>query len=299
MLVRKEGDSTSPGVTQARLLARGCQPQQNISQNSGGNMDEKDLISVVEKLPLEKIYVDLLQPGFKQVGKALETVLGLGNTCLLPIQMFNKKTEALFITHIQKYQKKMASIHEDKVVPAIPELAVPIIDHFTYVSDEVLSDLYENLLVSASSMDTVGFAHPGFIRVIEQLSPDEAKLLLYFRDTDFALWAYWDVTTMADGERVRFGVPYRVLAPESLTFPDNMEVYLANLQGLGLLQRIDQNELNRSLQRRIFLQNLQTEINDAFERAGGNSTFSSGKYVSDGAALTAYGSMFLKACTSK
>lgn len=34
---------------------------------------------------LETVYADLAQSGTRQVGQALETVLGLGNTALLPL----------------------------------------------------------------------------------------------------------------------------------------------------------------------------------------------------------------------
>lgn len=41
-----------------------------------------------------EVYGDLAKPGVQQVGKALETVLGLGNTILWPLALANARARA-------------------------------------------------------------------------------------------------------------------------------------------------------------------------------------------------------------
>lgn len=43
---------------------------------------------------LQEIYGDVLQPGAKQAGKALGTIIGLGNTFLCPLVMLNEISNA-------------------------------------------------------------------------------------------------------------------------------------------------------------------------------------------------------------
>lgn len=131
------------------------------------------------KLPalLPEIYGDLLKPGVKQVGRALETVVGLGNTILWPIAWANERSRIALERNLEKYREEIKHLPEEKVVSVTPEIGVPIAEKLSYVTNEELSDLYVNLLAKASCVDTARFAHPSFVNVINNLSPDEAVLL--------------------------------------------------------------------------------------------------------------------------
>ena len=52
--------------------------------------------AVSDEKVLRLFYHDFAQPGVRQVGKALSTVLGLGNTALLPVKLVNDKALALY-----------------------------------------------------------------------------------------------------------------------------------------------------------------------------------------------------------
>jgi len=65
----------------------------------------------------------------------------------------------------------------DQIVVPKPNVAGPALEALRYTwHEETLSDLYANLL-AASSMDksTADGAHPAFVEIIRQLTPDEAK----------------------------------------------------------------------------------------------------------------------------
>ncbi|MGB1251422.1 MAG: Abi-alpha family protein, partial [Candidatus Promineifilaceae bacterium] len=140
------------------------------------NPNDPDALKALIKL-VELSYNDLLQPAFRQIGSAAGTVLGLCNSALLPIKLLNAKTDAVFKANVRKLEAQVELIPEEKRVQIPPEIGVPILDRLTYVSNETLSDLFVNLLSSASSTDMFSTAHPSFIHVIDKLTPDEARIL--------------------------------------------------------------------------------------------------------------------------
>jgi len=134
------------------------------------------------KIPglLVEIYGDLAKPGVQQVGKALGTVFGLGNTILWPIHLANERSRLYLERNLQDYRARLENLPEEKVVPVAPEIGVPIAEKLTYVRDMKLADMYVTLLTKASNVDTVADAHPSFVNIINNLSPDEAQLLEVF-----------------------------------------------------------------------------------------------------------------------
>jgi hypothetical protein len=190
------------------------------------------------KIPglLVEVYGDLARPGVKQVGKALETIIGLGNTILWPIALVNEKSRVALESNLKRYSEKMASVSEEKVVGVAPEIGVPIAEKLTYVADKRLSALYVNLLAKASNLDTVGEAHPSFVGIINNLSPDEALLLESFLTSPVIPFVSAKVS-----EHPKEGFAHLCDAvidraiTGNLTFPENLEAYLANLVGLGII----------------------------------------------------------------
>ncbi|MED5620922.1 DUF4393 domain-containing protein [Ideonella sp. BN130291] len=185
---------------------------------------------------LVEIYGDLARPGVKQVGRALETVIGLGNTVLWPVAWANERTRIALEKNLEKYRERMNAVPEEKTVGVAPEIGVPIAEKLAYVRDEKLSDLYVKLLATASNVETLGNAHPSFVNVINNLSPDEAHLLEYFVNRRDLPFVRATAARASDGSHNVLGGP---LVPqdalEGLVFPGNIDSYLSNLDGLGLL----------------------------------------------------------------
>ncbi len=146
---------------------------------------EESLAVVKEALQvpgvLKEIYADILKPGFSQVGKALGTILGLGNTVLLPVYILNERARLVVENNLEKYRESLKDVPESEIVPVRPEVGVPILEKLMYVTDDELSNLYINLLSKASTAQTAGMAHPSFVHIINCLSPDEAILLKTIR----------------------------------------------------------------------------------------------------------------------
>ena len=190
------------------------------------------------KIPglLIEIYGDIAKPGVKQVGKALETTLGLGNTILWPITWANERSRIYLERNLEKYREELSSVPEDKVTAVVPELGVPIAEKLAYVSDDKLSSLYIKLLAKASNIDTLSIAHPSFVNVIDNLSPDEAKMLELFKygvriPIITALWVNKnDKSFIVKGD---FIMPNKYI--ENIDFPENIDSYTNHLASMGLV----------------------------------------------------------------
>lgn len=65
-------------------------------------------------------------------------------------------------------------------VAAKLSVAVPLIEEAGKVDDEDLSDLFAHLLATSMDPEMQEIAHPAFIRIIRDLSPDEARLFRSF-----------------------------------------------------------------------------------------------------------------------
>lgn len=186
---------------------------------------------------LVEIYGDLAKPGVKQAGRALETVVGLGNTVLWPIAWANERSRIALEKNLEKYRIEMEKVPNEKVIGIAPEIGVPVAEKLSYVMDERLSNLYVKLLATASSQETLENAHPSFVNVINNLSPDEAHLLEYFVSTSAMPFVIAKAVRSESGAHSRISgpiVPAEALA--GLTFPLNVDAYLSNLAGLGLLE---------------------------------------------------------------
>ena len=183
---------------------------------------------------LVEIYGDMAKPGVQQVGKALGTVFGLGNTALWPIHWANERSRIYLEKNLENYRLHLEHVPEEKIIEVAPEIGVPIAEKLAYVRDEKLADMYVTLLAKASNVDLVSEAHPSFVNVINNLSPDEAQLLEFFvtgSDLPFVTAKWWS------SSKYRFAGDL-LISPDltnSLLYPQNIPAYLSNLAGLGLV----------------------------------------------------------------
>jgi hypothetical protein len=245
---------------------------------------------------LNDIYGDLLKPGVKQVGKALETVIGLGNTILWPFALVNERSRIALEKNLEKYRRQMESVTEDKTVPVPPELGVPIAEKLTYVSDEQLSDMYINLLAKASSSNTAKFAHPSFVNVINSLCPDEALLLKEIRELENVAFLMAQLRKRVTHEwRPINDMLLELKCIQKLSFPNNVSAYISNFEGLGLIRvRRDVSLARPDLYERLEQTYRPSVDAIPFDRATYELVFVRGKLET-----TTFGQLFMNACLTK
>jgi hypothetical protein len=199
---------------------------------------------------LTLFYKDLAQPGVRQVGKAIGTVLGLSNVALLSVKLYSETRKMLYVKHLEDLRKQLEGIPEDEIVEVAPELGVPVLENLGKTTNEKLSQLYVNLLANASSIDFVVNTHPRFVSIIENITADEVLILEHLNKITRAAFINismtLDLKTLGDDVRKNlrsdFGVGMlheratMLERTELLSLPDKARFYFQNLEGLGLLR---------------------------------------------------------------
>lgn len=84
-----------------------------------------------------------------------------------------------------------------------------------------------------------GLVHPAFVDILKKLTPDEAKIIQYFKDRDFI--EYLDIRAYIEEEGeggFRTIANHKTLLSDEVNFfmPDNELAYLQNLVCLGILK---------------------------------------------------------------
>ena len=203
-----------------------------IIQSLASTASAKDL--------LVEVYGDLAKPGVSQVGKALGTVVGIGNTILWPIQLLNERAKIALEANLERYREKMASVPIENVSEVAPEIGVPVAEKLSYVSDTELRELYTSLLYKASNTETLSQAHPSFVNILNNLSPDEARLLQQFQkqvgSTPFISAKYTKMASPNERHSLQFIDCHFAMSKETkILFIENLQAYISNLEGLGLI----------------------------------------------------------------
>ncbi|WP_404330355.1 DUF4393 domain-containing protein [Mesobacillus maritimus] len=201
-----------------------------------------DIISPITPI-LKEIYTDLASPAVKKVGMALETVMDFGYTMIFaPLQNVSEKRKLNLQKNMDQYKKKIETIDEHEIAQVPPELGVPILQKLTYIQNDDLVDLFTTLLASASSVKTCSLAHPGFINIINNLTPDEAKILKYLSDNEIENLPFIIIQLQMQVHEKQGNEEFTSrltgfdrMEELNLLFPQNDHLYFDNFMGLGLL----------------------------------------------------------------
>ena len=199
-----------------------------------------DLLNSVIRSPevFLEVYRDLAKPGVQQVGKALGTVLGLGNTVLWPIHLINEKSRLALESNLEKYRVKLAHVSQENICPVAPEIGVPIAEKLSYVTNDIISDMYLELLARASVSHSASVAHPGFVNIIENLSPDEAVLLQTMQHQLDGI-PFIEMRFQMKAEHKWITLHPMILQEKyyaALKYSDNLPAYVSNLEGLAIFE---------------------------------------------------------------
>ncbi|WP_457265813.1 DUF4393 domain-containing protein [Pseudomonas sp. P5_C3] len=209
-----------------------------MGEESAGDNKVKETIDAVTGLvKAVPVYEDLLQPVAKQVGKSLETIGKAINVALAPVGIlvwgYDRCQE--FIS--TKVAERLKDVPPEDIITPKPNVAGPAIEALRYTGhEESLSDMYANLLAAAMDKNTADGAHPAFVEIVKQLTPDEAKLIGYFlKPVPLPL-----LTVRADKDPGRGGYDVAVNVSlfgslASLALPKLVPAYLDNLCRLGLI----------------------------------------------------------------
>ena len=201
-------------------------------------MKGSEIIKTIVESPtiLGQIYTDLASPSVKALGDALGTVLEYGSSILLPLKLKNEKAKATFAHNLEVYKKKLNSIPEEERCEVHPQVGTPIVDKLTYTSSEEIVDMFTSLLASDSDKRTKQNVHPSFVGIIENLSPDEARIIKYFKGKEtIEFCSFRGILNSNGGFLTLLDHVTNILSDVKLMYPNNIGAYVSNLVRLGFL----------------------------------------------------------------
>ena len=138
----------------------------------------KAVKGIAEAVP---IYQDLAQPAVRELGKGLHTAAKTIHIVLAPVKALVWGYEQLEDFLSSKVAEKLSETPQDEIVGPKPHVAGPALEALRYAGhEEALRELYANLLAASMDIKTASMAHPSFVEIIKQLTPDEARLLSHF-----------------------------------------------------------------------------------------------------------------------
>lgn len=99
------------------------------------------------------------------------------DSALTPVIKAKARRDNNLKLFLEDLNKKVNEIPEDKLQEPPLNIVGPALDDVAkfYYDEEYLRKLFANLI--ASSMNKDCYVHPSFIKTIEQLSPDDAKII--------------------------------------------------------------------------------------------------------------------------
>jgi abortive infection alpha-like protein len=194
---------------------------------------------VVEAVP---IYQDVLQPAAKEVGTALQTVAKTIHIVLAPVSGLVWGYEQIKDFVATKVAEKLRDVPPENIATPKPNVAGPALESLRYTGhEETLRDMYANLLAASMDTRTANGAHPAFVEIIRQLTPDEAKITrLFAYDRPFPLLTVrreYKMETATERGGQDLLVHFSMLGYEAgCEYPQLTPAYIDNLCRLGLAE---------------------------------------------------------------
>ena len=165
-------------------------------------LTDSQVTGVAKAVP---VYQVVVQPAAQEVGKALQTLAKTVHIALAPVSALVWGHDQIKEFVSTKVTERLRNVPPENIISPKPNVAGPALESLRYTGhEESLSDMYANLLATAMDSSTALGAHPAFVEIIRQLTPDEAKLVsLFLQDIAFPLlnvrWEYKEQTEERKG----------------------------------------------------------------------------------------------------
>ena len=148
-------------------------------ESTNGGIVGETAKAVAELAKSVPIYQDAIQPAAKEAGKSLYLITRAVNA-LTPVEGFVWGVEKIRDFVRERVAAKLDNVPPEDVQQPKPHVAVPAIEALRYTGSESdLAELYANLLATSMDKATAYRAHPGFVDMIKNMSPDEAKIMKF------------------------------------------------------------------------------------------------------------------------
>lgn len=190
---------------------------------------------LVEAVP---IYQDALQPAMREIGAGLQMIAKTIHIVLAPISTLVWGYDQIKEFVSTRVAEKLKGVPPNRIQTPEPHVVGPALEALRYTGhEESLRELYANLLATSLDAETARQAHPAFVDMIKNMSPDEARIMRLFAIRD--AFPIVDVHFYAKGEngyRVLFRSLSSIGREAGCSFQDLTPNYLDNLSRLGLIE---------------------------------------------------------------
>lgn len=123
---------------------------------------------------------DLTRPVMKEIGGALQKTV---HAFLLPVYRGLEGFEAVVNWVAEETTQRLWDVPPEDVKEPAAYVAGPALEALRFAMDEQeLRSLYAALLATAMHRPSSSNAHPAFVEIIKQLTPDEARIIRVFAD---------------------------------------------------------------------------------------------------------------------
>ena len=147
-----------------------------------GNEKVLEVAKEAVKEVAKEAYADMGRSIAKPTGQLIGLVPRAIKAALAPIEKWVLQREYNIAETQKLLEIKLQNINPVSITPPEPHIAVPALQYISYCMDnEELRDMYANLLANSMNSVVKNGVHPGFVEIIKQLSPDEAKFLKYMK----------------------------------------------------------------------------------------------------------------------
>lgn len=139
-----------------------------------------EMVKDMAKDIAKDVYADAAKPIVKPTGELIGLVPRAVKAALSPLEKWVLQKEYNIAETKKLLEDKLKDVSPENIQPPEAHIAVPAIQYISYCMDnDELRDMYANLLANSMNKVVKNGVHPGFVEIIKQLSPDEAKLLRY------------------------------------------------------------------------------------------------------------------------
>jgi hypothetical protein len=193
------------------------------------------------KALIGKMYDDAAKPAVVQVGKTLGLAV---EAALSPVNLVLGSVKVSMGRLSAAVERKLGGVSPDRLLSPPATIMASAALHYTLLGDgdEVaeLQEMFENLLVSSMDSQTTTNAHPAFVSIISQLTPDEARILKSINRTP--LLHQFGFSERLDEDLGKVGGEYiftqfeRFCTDAGVAHPSLSGSYLDNLLRLKLLK---------------------------------------------------------------
>ena len=206
--------------------------------------ENKELLEVAKEIA-KPAYSDLVHPIAEPTGKTLGLVPRAIKAALSPLEKWIMQKEFNIEAIRKLLEEKLKNTPEDLIDTPEPYVAVPALQKISYCMDnDELRNMYANLLATSMKRDTKNKAHPSFADAISQMSPDEAKVLKYFKLKSKVPTVSLRFIKASDSSGIDIYSNFSTIGElVKCDYPYDINKYFDNLVRLGMLEKSYYSEL--------------------------------------------------------